>query len=138
MATRTQAISQYEDTLDVREIIARLEDIEDAHEDHTWDDEAGMADCPDQDEHEELDAIRELLNDLAGSGGDEQWNGAWYPITLIRDSYFKDYAMELAEEIGALKEHDWPYASIDWDRAARELQMDYSPVEFLGITFWYR
>lgn len=27
---------------------------------------------------------------------------------------------------------------VDWERAARELQMDYTPVEFDGVTYWVR
>ena len=59
--------------------------------------------------------------------------------TLIRDSYFKDYAMELADDIGAIDNNaSWPLTCIDWDQAARELQMDYSAVDFDGVTYWIR
>jgi hypothetical protein len=90
-------------------------------------------------EPDELETFRALLEDLRGNGGDEQWNGDWYPVTLIRDSYFKDYAQELAEDIGAINsDASWPNNCIDWDKAARELQMDYSSVEFDGVTYHYR
>lgn len=56
---------------------------------------------------------------------------------LIRDSYFRDYAEELAEDIGAIPENrSWPMFNIDWDAAAKELQMDYSAVDFDGVTYW--
>jgi len=32
----------------------------------------------------------------------------------------------------------WPCHCIDWDQAARELRMDYSAIEFNGMTYWYR
>lgn len=32
----------------------------------------------------------------------------------------------------------WPFTCIDWDKAAQELQMDYTSVEFDGITYWVR
>ena len=93
----------------------------------------------DDDETEELQTLENLLEELKGCGGDEQWEGDWYPITLIRDSYFEDYAEELANDIGAINsEASWPNNCIDWERAARELQQDYSSVEFDGVTYWYR
>ncbi|APU00330.1 hypothetical protein HOR55_gp43 [Ralstonia phage RS-PII-1] len=93
----------------------------------------------DSDEENELELLEELLSDLAGYGGDHQWEGDWYPVTLIRDSYFQTYAQEFAEDIGAV-EHDaqWPNNCIDWEQAARELRMDYSSVDFDGETYWYR
>ena len=58
----------------------------------------------------------------------------------MRDSYFKDYAMELAEELARdeARDRSWPNTCIDWDQAARELRMDYTAVDFDGITYWIR
>ena len=90
-------------------------------------------------EEEELATLETLLSDLQGNGGDHQWEGDWYPVTLIRDSHFKDYARDYAEDVGAInRDASWPNNCIDWDRAARELQVDYSSVEFDGVTYWYR
>jgi hypothetical protein len=59
-------------------------------------------------------------------------------VTLIRDSYFKEYAQELAEDIGAINsDASWPNDCIDWDKAARELRMDTSG-DFDGVTYWGR
>ena len=93
----------------------------------------------DWDSADELKTLGDLADELQGMGGDHQWNGAWYPGYLIRDSHFKDYAMELADDIGAIyRNASWPLTCIDWDQAARELQMDYSSVEIDGITYWCR
>lgn len=60
-----------------------------------------------------------------------------YGATFIADSYFKKYAMQFAEDIGAMPDtSQWPATCIDWDQAARELQSDYTSVEVGGSTYW--
>lgn len=89
--------------------------------------------------YEDLKKLTDLLRDLEGMGGDEEHEGIWYPGTLIADHYFTEYAQDLAEDIGAIDQNlTWPYTCIDWDKAARELQYDYSSVEYDGITYWTR
>jgi hypothetical protein len=118
------------DTIDVRDIIARFEEVEEAKpetEGEKWDL------C------EEYSTLLELLYSLEGMGGDEQWRGDWYPVTLIRDSHFQDYAQQLAEDIGAVDANaTWPNNCIDWEHAARELRYDYSGVDIAGVTYWTR
>lgn len=93
----------------------------------------------DADEKEELETLEGLLSDLEGYSGDEQWDGSWYPVMLIRESYFQEYAQELADDIGAIpKGAGWPCTCIDWEQAARALLIDYSSVEYDGVTYWYR
>ena len=93
----------------------------------------------DDDETEELQTLEKLLEELKGCGGDEQWLGDWYPVTLIRYSHFEDYAKELAEECGMVNvDAKWPNNCIDWEKAARELQWDYSTVDYDDVTYWYR
>lgn len=59
--------------------------------------------------------------------------------TLIRDSYFLDYARELAEDIGAISGNEsWPLNCIDWDRAVDEFKVDYGDIEIDGVTYWIR
>ena len=98
--------------------------------------------CPyesSHDEIEELKALESLANDCQGYGGDHQWEGSWYPVTLIRDSYFQEYAEELAGDIGAIDpKAAWPANCIDWEEAASQLQMDYMAVEFGGVKYWAR
>lgn len=123
------------DIIDVRDIIARVEELEtdipeDEDERQAWAESDAGVECT---------ILESLLSDLKGLGGDEKWRGDWYPITLIRDSYFRDYAQELAEDIGAINaQASWPNNCIDWNQAARELQMDYSSVVVDGADYWTR
>lgn len=154
MLKRIEKISAASDTLDVRDIIARYEAL-DAQRDAlagaideaakaddekaldeaksalaTWDEGAEFA------EHKKLCL---LLDELKDYRGDEQWRGGWSPIALVADSYFEDYARELADDYGMVKRGaKWPNNHIDWAAAADELKGDYSPVDFDGVTFWYR
>ncbi len=80
----------------------------------------------------ELDVL-EALQDEA-SGGD--WE---HGATLIRETYFEEYARQLADDIGAIDSNaTWPLNCIDWEQAARELQMDYSSVDYDGEEYLIR
>jgi len=143
-----------QDIIDVESLTDRFEELETelteakdgrSEQEAGQDLEAWCTAVQGEDEFPLIEAVREymdlraLLMDLEGNGGDHQWRGDWYPATLIRDSYFRDYAQELAEDIGAInRDASWPNNCIDWDRATRELQMDYSDVEIYGVTYWYR
>jgi hypothetical protein len=119
--------SNSDDVIDLRDIIARVEELEEYEED------GGEADAS------ELRQLRRWLAECVGNGGDEQWRGDWYPITLIRDSYFENYAVELADDLGVNPPGvSWPFTCIDWEKAARELQVDYTAVDFDGVTYWVR
>lgn len=83
----------------------------------------------------ELKALEVLQSEAEGC---EDWlHGA----PLIRDSYFTEYARDLCDDIdsGALKElPDYLKNNIDWDGVATDLQVDYTSVEFDGVTYWVR
>lgn len=128
--------------IDVRDLIARVEelrsegqDIADEREDaglegadEAWESKEGV----------ELKEIEAVLESLKGYGGDEKWEGDWYPVTLIRDDYFVDYARELVSDIGDMPRDIPSYIVIDWEATAKNIQMDYSSVEVDGVTYWYR
>lgn len=115
----TKEITNFEDIIDSRDIIARIEYLEGTE---------------DEDEASELAALNKLSEQAEGYAADWQ-----YGETLIRDSYFKEYAQELAKDIGAIDRNaSWPNTCIDWEQAARELQMDYTAVDFDGVTYWVR
>lgn len=124
--------------IDVRDIIARVEELEKDRDGYDADAlDAWRENYPG--DEEELEALTAILEDLKGNGGDEQWRGDWYPVTLIRDTYWTEYAQEMAEDTGAItKDARWPNNHIDWEAAANELQMDYTSTEIEGTDYWYR
>ena len=135
MTTETKEITNSEDVIDVRDVIARFEELETELDDAHSDDETNeMLDC-----RAEFDTLKELLSELEGNGGDEEWRDAWYPVTLVRKSYFRTFAQEEAESLDLVKsDARWPYTCIDWDQAASELLQDYTSTDFDGVTYYYR
>lgn len=134
MTTETKEITNSDDVIDVRDVIARVEELESIE--GIEDDINGLAES---DEATELVMLRELLGELEGNGGDEEWRGSWYPVTLIRESYTEDYAREMAEDCGMInKDATWPNNYIDWERATEEFLTDYTSTEFDGVTYYYR
>jgi hypothetical protein len=118
---KRREVSSGDDLIDSRDVIQRIEDLTDEGEEASEDDKA------------ELSALVELQRQAEGYC---DWE---YGVTLIRDSHFKAYARELAEDIGAINSADsWPAGCIDWDEAAKELQMDYTQVSFDGVDYWLR
>lgn len=82
---------------------------------------------------EDQEIFEALAEEVKGS---PDWE---YGETLIRDSYFEDYARELAEDIGAISgDEKWPLNHIDWESAADELRQDYFSVDFDGVDYWIR
>lgn len=130
-------IDNTEDLIDSREVIERIEQLSALRAAGPLPE--GILDPEDEDTDQDS-LFRELaaLEALAAEAGDysEDWT---YGSTLIRDSYFVDYARELAEDIGAVNpDAGWPLYCIDWERAARDLRMDYTAVDFDGVTYWVR
>jgi len=128
----TNSISNFDDIIDSRDVIERIEELRSEREDHEGGPEAWAEECAE--DAEELAAL-EALNE-EGKHIVMDWS---YGAALIRETYFKDYAQELAEDIGAInRDAGWPACCIDWEQAARDLQMDYTAVEFGGVTYWIR
>ena len=124
-----RGVSNSDDIIDSRDVIARLAELESLlsyseEEPEVWDDDL----------QDELESLKALAEEAEGYAADWQYGEA-----LIRDSYFEDYARQLAEDIGAIKDDaGWPNSYIDWERAAEALQMDYTSVDFDGVTYWIR
>ena len=143
------APSNTDSVIDSRDIIARIEElqterdeIECRMEDHaplTLERESVKAELrtfDESDEGRELAILTALADECADYASD--WE---YGETLIRDTYFRTYAEELANDCGMLYQgvsSTWPYTCIDWERAAEELQQDYTTVDFDGVTYWIR
>lgn len=116
-------VTNFDDVIDPRDVIERIEYLTNLPMDEITEDE--------ESELTELTALAE-----EGSNYAEDWS---YGAPLIRDSYFQTYAQELADDLGLLTHEDqWPYTCIDWEKAARELQQDYTEVQFDGVGYWVR
>lgn len=161
----TESVDLTADQIDVRDIIARVEtlreerspladEVADAGQERAdaetegmeagfaaadqavTDAEAALAEWDDSEDGEELKTLEAILEDLAGNGGDEQWGGVWYPVTLIRDSYFEAAMDELIEDIGDMPKDIPAYLTVTVDYDA--LRQDYTSTEIDGETYWYR
>lgn len=130
-----EATGEVEETL--RELNeAEGDDIDQARENHEQAleraAEANEA-LADWDGEEELKTLKDLADQCEGCG---DWG---HGEPLIRDSYFQEYAEQLADDIGAIDRNArWPVNCIDWEQAARELQYDYTQVDFDGEAYWIR
>ena len=110
------------------DVIARIMELE-------AEEEAEVAEGADLslDEQAELQELKTLQD---GCEGYSDW---MHGEMLILDSYFEEYARELADDLGVLPEaYSWPTSHIDWEDAAKELQGDYTAVEVAGYTYWIR
>ena len=153
-----QAFTQHGDIFDVRDVIGRFEELESilelAFEQETESGETSLgfdewidAVIKDQsaahahgywDEANEYQVINHLLDSVRGRGGDEQWRGGWYPVTLIADEYFTEYAIDMLKDCGELPANIPHYIVIDEEATTENIQQDYSTVEIEGFIYWYR
>lgn len=143
-----QRPTNQDDVIDSRDVIEAIAEIEAELEDMP-----ASGTEPDPDDRAEL--IDELATLKALEAEAEGYAADWrYGETLIRDSYFEDYAEQLAEDLGVLGQSvddghfgsmprrkvsdTWPFTCIDWAEAADELRVDYTSVSFDGVDYWVR
>lgn len=155
----TNEVDNRQDVIDSRDVIARIDEIENEREFHTrgCEDCGGTGEinspmpveCPsccdgqiddpegwDRDNPEEAEELKVLKALALECEGCSDWK---HGESLIRDGYFETFAQELAEEIGAIKDGaQWPYTCIDWEKASIELQQDYTSVDYDGVQYWIR
>lgn len=136
-----EALDNWADVVDSRNIVDRVNELQDQQMAHHEDQEDQDPDdrvpwsAVDPAAADELRELEELLAQLRDVGGDTPEDG----MTLVRESYFQDYAQELADDIGATNPNaGWPLNCIDWEQAARELRMDYTSVEWGDVTYFVR
>lgn len=119
-----------DDVIDSRSIIERIQVIE-----------AELAEAEESpSEYTDAEELAEELALLQAFAEEASEVSDWsYGETFVRDSYFGDYARELAEEVGAIdSDAKWPANHIDWEAAADALKGDYTPYEFDGVRYWAR
>jgi hypothetical protein len=141
MRNLADRVTNSADVIDSRDVIERIDELDSEIE--TLRDEADAArevgELSDamlgelEDLMSEMKALRDLQNEAESS---PNWR---HGETLIRDSYFEEYAEQLADDIGAIDaKAGWPCNCIDWEAAADLLRQDYSAVDFDGVTYWIR
>jgi hypothetical protein len=114
-----------EDVIDSRDVIERIAELEDMNP-------ADFDAAPEL--RDELHALLALADEASQYADD--WK---YGSVLVRDSYFTEYAEQLAEDLGMVsRDLSWPLNRIDWDAAADDLKIDYTSVDFDGVTYWIR
>lgn len=125
MTTKTLSDLSKMDTFDSLDLIERMEELQAMKED------VGLTD----EEKEELRDIKHINKEGTFATG-EEWR---YGVTCIRESSFKEYAMDFAEECGVIQRNiTWPLTCIDWDMAARDLSNSYTELDVDGVTFLVR
>jgi hypothetical protein len=118
------------DILDTRDVIARIDFLGSAAED----DYEGYEDDERDEARYELEALQKFRDAAAAHIPD--WR---HGETLVADSYFEEYAKQMADDLGAVpSDASWPLTHIDWEAAASDLQTDYTSFELDGRTFWAR
>jgi hypothetical protein len=112
------AISNLDDVIDSRDVIERIE---------------ALQETSDPEEKEELEILEELAEEASNYAAD------WvYGETLIRESYFTEYVMEMLSDIGDLpRDIPW-YIEIDEEKTAENIKQDYTEVDYDGVTYLIR
>jgi hypothetical protein len=130
--TYTRTIQLGDDIIDPRDIVERVKELEEelAEALESWEDDEDEFDAYYAEEIKERKQWTTLLSDISDPEDGE---------ALILDSYFQEYARDLASDLGMMDDViRWPFTCIDWEWAARELKHDYSAVEIDGYTYWQR
>jgi len=148
----TKNIDAGQNFIDSRDIIERMEELQDERE--------ALADALTEAQEEEYEtddekaeAVDEATDNLKAwddDNGDElkelqsvneqgDGYGDWrHGEQMIHERAFKDYARELADETGYDSNAGWPMNCIDWDHAAEELKQDYMEIDYSGETYYIR
>ena len=124
----------------IEEAKVNLKEVED-NEDSTVEEKQSARDALEraEDDLEEFKdgdytTLKEFCKDLENSISDYL-----HGETLIKESYFTEYAQDLAEDLGyTSRDVHWPYTHIDWEAAAEDLKQDYTSFEVGGYTYYAR
>jgi hypothetical protein len=137
----TEEITNTEDVIDSRDIIARLEYLEDEMECYAEDEELQELDFDHSTKWEEWEyideykALKALADEADGYVADWQYGEA-----LIRESYFTEYVEQFCDDVGYISD-DLPWVienNIDFDGIAEDFKVDYTELDFDGVTYFAR
>lgn len=130
-------ISNGYNTIDSRDVIARLEELSDELDGCAENKDGDFVDADGEDmseEKEEHAALKKFAEEFESYAPDYH-----HGESAINEDHFTEYAQQLAEDIGAISnDTTWPYCHIDWEAAAEALKIDYTEIDFGGQAFWVR
>lgn len=137
----TKQISNGQNVIDSRDIIARINELEsqfserlEAHEGKARNLIEATEEVPDDfDELEELMHLQELAEEASGYASDWQYGEA-----LIRRSYWVEYVEDMLKDIGDLPQNIPHYIEIDWQKTADNIEADYTTVDYGGVEYLIR
>jgi hypothetical protein len=87
----------------------------------------------DEDVAEELRILKALAQEIEDYAGDSVRDSH-----IIRDSYFAEYVEELVKDIGDMPEQIPDYIAIDWEKTADNVRVDYTEIDYDGVTYLVR
>ena len=129
MQTTTNIIDNSDDIIDSRDIIARIAELEGERDGWTGTQAEWLA----SDKGSELTALELLAADA------EEYTDDWHHgVTLIRDTYFVEYVQDLLADCGTIPSDLPSWVVLDWEKTAENVQVDYTSIEFDGVTYWVR
>lgn len=145
------SISNYDDVIDSRDVIERIEELGEELADklnESTKSEDWNADNLSEGNYQfmvnslpesDRDDIEEYWKLVALAEEASQYSSDWeYGETLIRYSYFEDYCQEMLEDCGDIpKDLPW-YIEVDWKKTAENIAQDYTEVDFNGVSYYIR
>lgn len=87
----------------------------------------------DEDEGDELKALKALAEE--GENATSEWR---HGETLIREDYWVEYVQELCKDIGDIPKDIPHYIVIDWEKTADNIAVDYSTIDYDGVSYYIR
>lgn len=151
-------IGKFDNIIDSRDVIARIEELEEEREAYAEEVETAqdavtdlgeetpdtgeaeaLSDATaalaawDEDHGDELHALKSLADEAADYSSD--WG---HGAALIHRNYFIQYVEEMLQDIGALPRDIPNYLVIDWETTAKNIEHDYSSVDFDGEEYLIR
>lgn len=142
-----EALDNWADIVDSRNIVDRVNELQDQQMAHHEDQEDQDPDdrvpwsAVDPDAADELRELEELLAQLRNVGGDTPEGGQ----ALIRENYLSDYVKELYMECTdrdllkrVTEQLEGPWKHVDWAAVAEDERSDYTEVTWAGVTYYVR
>jgi hypothetical protein len=130
--------SPQSDIVDLEDLAKRLAEITDELDDHQArldeGDETYLDDYDLQELRDERDRIQEVEDQFSQTLAEAARNDS----TMVSEYYWQAYAESFADDVGMVDTDSSMYPYIDWERWAEDLKMDYTSIEYGGVTFYTR